>query len=361
MKTISLELKSNPYNIYIGRDILSQAGVLLKKTAAGKKVMIVSNKKIYGLYGKKLSTSLSKYFEVSVFLMPDGEKYKTINTVNKIYDAAAANRLDRNSVIVALGGGVVGDTAGFAAATYMRGIEVVQIPTSLLAMVDSSIGGKTAVDLKAGKNLAGAFHQPLLVLIDLNTLQTLPNEEYINGMAEVIKYGIIMNAPFFNYIKKNSAKILKKDKIAVSKIVEESVQSKAKIVAKDEKEITGLRAILNYGHTIGHAIEAESGYKSLKHGQAITIGMLAAANIALDMKICKANTVAEQLEVFKAFDLIKPLKKLNIENIVSRLLNDKKVKNGKVSFVLANKIGIAKLNKNIPMAVIKAELKNILK
>jgi 3-dehydroquinate synthase len=360
LKKIRLKLKNSSYSIYIGSGILSQAGALLKGASSGKKAMIVSNKKIFALHGKKLLESLAGRFEVSVFLMPDGEKYKTIDTVKKIYDAAAKNRLDRGSVIVALGGGVVGDTAGFAAATYMRGIKVVQVPTSLLAMADSSIGGKTGVDLKAGKNLAGAFHQPLFVLMDIDTLGTLPQVEFLNGMAEVIKYGIIMDEDFFNYLKNNSAQIIGKDRNALFRIVEKSAQSKAYVVSRDEKETTGLRAILNYGHTIGHAIEAESGYKALKHGEAIAIGMAAAARIALAMGICSQETVNEQIKVLNSFNLIKPLKNLKTGNIIKRLYNDKKAKDGKIIFILTKKIGHAKLIKTVPITIIKAELKRIL-
>lgn len=360
MKTIRLKLKDNSYNIHIGSGILSRAGALLRSLSAGKKVMIVSNKTVYSLHGKKLFKSLSKYFEVSVFLMPDGERYKTIDTVGKIYDAAAKNRLDRKSVIVALGGGVVGDTAGFAAATYMRGIDIVQVPTSLLAMADSSIGGKTAVDLKAGKNLAGAFHQPLFVLMDIDVLKTLPRAELTNGMAEIIKHGIILDLKLFNYIKNNTDKILGKDKKALLTIVEKSARCKIGVVSRDEKEVTGLRAILNYGHTIGHAIEAESGYKGLKHGEAIAIGMAVAARIAKTLGFCGQNTVNLQIKVLNSFNLIKPLKKLKIDNIIKRLYNDKKVKDGKIIFILTKKIGRAKLNETVPITIIKMELKRIL-
>jgi 3-dehydroquinate synthase len=360
LKTIRLKLKNSPYNIYIGSGILANAGKLLKAALAGTKAMIVSNKKVYSLHGRKLFKSLSKYFSVSVFLMQDGEEYKTPDTVKKIYEAAAKNRLDRGSVIVALGGGVVGDTAGFAAATYMRGISVVQVPTSLLAMADSSIGGKTGVDLAAGKNLAGAFHQPLLVIMDIDTLQTLPEAEFTNGMAEIIKYGIIMDPVFFKYLINNRDIIQKKDRNALLAIVEKSAQCKVKIVSQDEKEISGIRAILNYGHTIGHAIEAESGYKGIKHGEAVALGMVTAARIALAMNICSPNTVKGQIKVLNSFNLIKPLKKLKIDNIIKRLYNDKKVKGGKIIFILTKKIGRAKLNKTVPIIIIKEELKRTL-
>ncbi len=359
MKKIRVKLKSNPYNVYIGSGILPLAGELLRGLIKGKKVMIVSNKKVYGCHGAALKAALSKHFETSVHLMPDGEKHKTLKTTQAIYNACAKNNLDRYSAIVALGGGVTGDVAGFAAATYMRGIPVVQVPTSLIAMADSSMGGKTGVDIPAGKNLIGAFHQPLFVLMDTDTLNTLPEEEYKNGLAEVIKHGIILDRNYFNFIKNNKMKILKKDKNAVLRMVTGSAKIKAAVVAADEKETKGLRAALNYGHTIGHAIEAAAGFKSYKHGQAIVLGMIAAAKIAKNLGICGEKTVNEQIKVFNSFNLIKPLKNLRIDNIIKRLYNDKKAKDGEIRFILTKEIGRVKLIKIVPITVIKSELKNL--
>jgi 3-dehydroquinate synthase len=202
---MKVRLKQNPYKVYTGSGILSRAGGLLKPLTRSNRVMIVSNKKVFSLHGAKLKAGLGKYFKCSVFLIPDGEKYKTMGTVCSILDACARQGLDRSSTIVALGGGVVGDIAGFAAATYMRGINLVQVPTTLLAQVDSSIGGKTGVDLKYGKNLAGAFYQPKLVLADVLTLKTLDKDEYKNGLAELIKHAIIMDKPLFTHLKRTQA------------------------------------------------------------------------------------------------------------------------------------------------------------
>jgi len=355
LAVISVSLKQNSYKIHTGAGILGKAGGLLKPLTRGKKVMIVSNKKVYGLYGVKLKNSLKRHFTCHVHLIPDGEKYKTIETVTGILNACARRGLDRSSVIVALGGGVVGDIAGFAAAVYMRGINVVQVPTTLLAQVDSSVGGKTGVDLKYGKNLAGMFHQPLFVLSDVLTLKTLDKEEFNNGLAEAIKHGIIMDAPYFLYLKRNRGAIEKRKVKALLRVVDGSVKDKAEIVEKDEKE-KGIRAILNYGHTVGHAIEAAGGYKALKHGQAIVIGMIIAARLAYRLGICNKSVLNEQIHMFKSFNLIKPLKNLKINSILKRLYNDKKALNGKIKYILTNKIGCVRLIESIEIKRIKEEL-----
>jgi len=355
LAVISVRLKQGSYKVYTGAGILGRAGRLLRPLTRGKKVMIVSNKKVYGLYGAKLIGGLKRHFTCHVHLIPDGEKYKTIDTVTGILNACAKCGLDRSSTIVALGGGVVGDLAGFAAAIYMRGINVAQVPTTLLAQVDSSVGGKTGVDLKYGKNLAGMFHQPVLVLADVQTLRTLPADEYKNGLSEAIKHGIIMDAQYFLYFKKNRDAIEKRKLSAMLHVVERSIEDKARIVEQDEKE-KGIRAILNYGHTVGHAIEAAGGYKALKHGQAIVIGMIVAARLAYRMNICAKSVLNEQIHVFNSFNLIKPLKNLKINNIIKRLYNDKKAINGKIRFILTNKIGCVRLIESIEINRIKEEL-----
>lgn len=361
METIKVRLKNNRYNIYTGAGILPKTGTLLKKTVPGKKVLIVSNKKVYSLYGAKLTASLKKHFKVEKYLMPDGEQFKTMATVTGILEACAKAGLDRRCAIVALGGGVVGDTAAFAAAVYMRGIRVAQVATTLVAQVDSAIGGKTGVDLKAGKNLAGAFHQPVFVLSDTDTLKTLTEREFKNGLAEVIKYGIIMDAPFFKYLQKNRSAILNIDKKALAYIVKKCSQCKAGIVEKDEKETKGLRAILNYGHTLGHAIEAAAGYKTYKHGEAVAIGMALAAGMAHRVKHCSAETYNAQIQALKSFNLIKPLKKVKISSVLQRLYSDKKAKDGKIIFVLTKKIGYVTLVESINTNIIKEELERFLR
>lgn len=353
---IKVRLKQNSYNIHIGSGILNQSGRLIRPLVKGDKILIVSNKKIFTLYGKILLRSLKKYFKCNVFLMGDGERYKNIRTVLKILEKCARIKLDRNCTIVGFGGGVVGDVAGFAAATYMRGINLAYIPTSLVAQSDSSIGGKTGVDLKAGKNLIGCFYQPKIVITDINVLYSLPEVEYKNGLTEIIKHGIIMDAPYFYFLKKNAQKIKNRDKKVMFYMVKRSIQNKVKIVEKDEKETSGLRAILNYGHTIGHAIESAGGYKLYRHGEAVAIGIFIASLIAYRMKICSKETFIEQKQMLNLFNLIKPLKKVKISNILKRIKIDKKAINGKIRFILTKKIGCVNFIQNIKLNLIKKEL-----
>jgi 3-dehydroquinate synthase len=355
LQTINVKIKSGPYKIYTGSGILSAIGGILRPLTRGDSVMIVSNKKVYGLYGAQVRKSLMKYFKCSVCILPDGEKYKTWGTAGHILEACARHGLDRGSVIVALGGGVIGDMAGFAASAYMRGIKLVQVPTTLLAQVDSSIGGKTGVDLKYGKNLAGAFYQPLFVLSDVRVLRTLDDTEFRNGLAEAIKNAIVMDAAYFNYFKRSRAAVLGRDERAILHVVKRSAQDKARIVEKDEKE-KGLRAILNYGHTVGHAIEAAGGFKAYKHGQAIVLGMIVAARLAYKLGYCPKSVINEQIQIFNSFNLIKPLKNLKTDDIIKRLYNDKKAVNGKIRFILTNKIGCVRFIESVEIKRIKAEL-----
>lgn len=356
MITIKVKLKQNPYNIYLGKGILFKIGDILKNKITGEKVLIISNKKIFKLHGEKIIKGVKKYFKYKVLLLPDGERYKNLETVNLIYKNCLKFEMDRHSCIIAFGGGVIGDTAGFAAATYMRGIHLVQVPTTLLAQVDSSIGGKTGVDLKEGKNLIGSFYQPLFVLSDVGVLKTLNEREFKNGLVEIIKYGIIMDKQFFYYLKNNCDNILKMREDILINIIKKAILCKTKIVEKDEKEKTGLRAILNYGHTIGHAIEAEGKYQMYKHGEAVAIGMIIAAKLALHKKLCNKKTYKEQVEILRNFNLIKPLKINKISSIIKRLYKDKKVLNGKIRFILTKKIGCVSFIKNVNIVTIKKEL-----
>ncbi|MCX8093858.1 MAG: 3-dehydroquinate synthase [Candidatus Goldbacteria bacterium] len=353
---IKVKLKQNSYDIIVGINIINKTGDLIKSLIKGKRILIVSNKKIFKLYGNILLQSLKKYYDCSVFLIGDGEKYKNIHTLLSIFNKCAEIRLDRNCGIAALGGGVVGDIAGFAASTYMRGINLIHIPTSLVAQADSSIGGKTGIDLKAGKNLVGSFYQPRIVITDISLLSTLPEVEFKNGLTEVIKYGIIMDAPFFYFLKRNLEKIKKRDKKVLFYMVKKSIQNKVKIVEKDEKETSGLRAILNYGHTIGHAIESAGGYKLYKHGEAVAIGIYIAALIAYKMKICSKATFIEQKQILKLFNLIKPLKKIKISDILKKIIIDKKAINDKIRFILTKKIGYVSFIQNIDLNLIKRGL-----
>lgn len=338
---------------------LDDLGVWMSRLKLGKKVLVVSNPVIFKKYGKRAIAALELVgYEVSNCTLPAGERYKTLKSIQKIYDIALQNRLERSSTIVALGGGVVGDMAGFAAATWLRGINLVQVPTSLLAMVDSAVGGKTGVNHPQGKNLIGAFYQPRFVLIDPSVLKTLPPREFRAGMAEVIKYGIIWDAQLF--AKLEEAKRLDQlryvDEDLLELILSCSCQAKADVVSKDEKE-AGLRAILNYGHTIGHAVESLTGYKLVNHGEGVAIGMVAAAQIAVQLKMWNAADAQRQDALIQKTGLPTQLPSvLDIEAIIDTLQTDKKVKDGKVRFVLPTQIGAVTVTDQVPSDAIRQVL-----
>ncbi len=341
---------------------IDDLGVWMNRLKLGKKVLVVSNPAIFKKYGKRAIAGLELVgYEVSSCTLPAGERYKTLKSLQKIYDVALENRLERSSTIVALGGGVIGDMAGFAAATWLRGINVVQVPTSLLAMVDSSVGGKTGVNHPQGKNLIGAFHQPRFVLIDPSVLKTLPPREFRAGMAEVIKYGIIWDAELFAKLEESKRldQLRYIDDELLQTILSCSCQAKADVVSKDEKE-AGLRAILNYGHTIGHAVESLTGYKLVNHGEAVAIGMVAAGQIAVQLKMWKEADAQRQDALIQKAGLPTQLPGvLNIEAIIDTLQTDKKVKDGKVRFVLPTQIGAVTVTDQVPSAVIRQVLRHM--
>jgi 3-dehydroquinate synthase len=341
---------------------LDDLGVWLSRLKLGKKVLVVSNPVIFKKYGKRAIAALELVgYEVASCTLPAGERYKTLKSVQKLYDVALENRLERSSTIIALGGGVIGDMAGFAAATWLRGINVVQVPTSLLAMVDSAIGGKTGVNHPQGKNLIGAFHQPRFVLIDPSVLKTLPPREFRAGMAEVIKYGIIWDVQLFTQLEasKRLDQLRYLDEELLQIILSCSCQAKADVVSKDEKE-AGLRAILNYGHTIGHAVESLTGYKLVNHGEAVAIGMVAAGQIAVQLKMWKLADAQRQDALIEKAGLPTKLPSvLDIEAIIDTLQTDKKVKDGKVRFVLPTQIGAVTVTDQVPADVIRQVLRQM--
>jgi 3-dehydroquinate synthase len=341
---------------------LDDLGVWMSRLKLGKKVLLVSNPVIFKKYGERAIAALKLVgYEVSSCTLPAGERYKTLKSLQKIYDIALEHRLERSSTIVALGGGVIGDMAGFAAATWLRGINVVQVPTSLLAMVDSSVGGKTGVNHPQGKNLIGAFHQPRFVLIDPSVLKTLPPREFRAGMAEVIKYGIIWDVELF--VKLEESKRLDQlrylDEELLQIILSRSCQAKAAVVSKDEKE-AGLRAILNYGHTIGHAVESLTGYKLVNHGEAVAIGMVAAGQIAVQLRMWQSEDAERQDALIQKAGLPTKLPNvLDIEAILDTLQTDKKVEAGKVRFVLPTQIGAVTVTDQVPADVIRQVLREM--
>ena len=340
MKEIFIELQERSYNIFIKEGLIKNSAELLSRYVSGKKCFLISDTNVFELYGNNTISMLRKASAVDIvaFKFTPGEQSKNIKTLSNIYEAMADAGMSRDSVIIALGGGVVGDISGFAAATYMRGIDFIQIPTSLLAMVDSSVGGKTGIDLKAGKNLAGAFWQPKVVIIDPEVLQTLPMRELKTGMAEVIKYGIIYDKPFFSFLEKEIKRIISLDLSVFTEIISTCCKIKAKVVIEDERE-NGIRAILNFGHTFGHAIEAVTKYKIYTHGEAVAIGMLMAAKTAAMLNLISSNELKKISELIESTGLHSKAEGIKAEEVYQAMFKDKKVKNGKINFVIPESIG----------------------
>jgi len=338
METIEIDLGPRSYPITIGANLLEQPG-LLNQYVTGK-AMVVTNETIAPLYLDKVLQALGNTPKASVVL-PDGEQFKNTDTVNQVFDALLQENFDRSSTVIALGGGVVGDMSGFAAACYQRGINFIQIPTTLLAQVDSSVGGKTGVNHPLGKNMIGAFHQPIAVLADTNTLQTLPEREFKAGLAEVIKYGFIVDSDFFQWLDTNMALLLDKDIDAVTHAIKRSCEIKADIVAADERE-HGKRALLNFGHTFGHAIEAGLGYGKWLHGEAISAGMVMALNMSARCGLINAEVEQQGVRVLASAGLpVQPPVEIDKETFLRFMLRDKKVTNGELRLILLNSIGDA--------------------
>jgi len=340
---ILVPLSNNSYEVTIRQGIINVIGKELTRIGINnkRKILIVSNKEISKLYGGKLLNNLKKYnFSAEIFNIKAGESYKNLESLKDIYNFAFDIGLDRNSLMIALGGGIVGDVTGFAAATWLRGVEYIQIPTTLLSMVDSSVGGKTAVNHPKGKNLIGAFYQPKAVFIDPETLITLPNREFKAGMAEVIKYGVIKDKLLFEYLEseKNRDKILNLENESLIKVINNSIKTKAFIVSEDEKE-NGIRAILNYGHSFGHVIENLSGYGEYLHGEAISIGMKIAGDIATEKNLWLEEHSLRQNNLIKSYGLPTQTPKFKKDEVMTILMGDKKVRNGKMRFILPKDIG----------------------
>ena len=341
MRIVQVPLGNRSYAIKVGGGLLPRLGAECAQLKLGQRCAVITDANVGKKFAKAALKSLSASgFQTVLITVPAGEKSKRIAVVEKCYDQLAAHRLERKSFIVALGGGVVGDLAGFVAATYLRGIPFVQVPTTLLAQVDSSVGGKTGVNLKAGKNLVGAFYQPQLVLCDLDALKTLPKREYVSGLAEVIKYGVIYDAVLFAQLERNLPKLLQRDEATLRAVIARCCEIKADVVGQDETE-SGLRAILNFGHTIGHAIENSSGYGKFLHGEAIAIGQVMAAKLSqkiLGLPSGDAERI-EKLFVHAGLPVKIKLNPAQRKKLFAAMLLDKKVSGGEVKFVLAEKIG----------------------
>jgi len=359
MENITVRLNKRSYNIIVGNGILSNAGAYLKKLKLGGDAYIITNRAIKKLHGEKLSRSLSRAgINYKFKLVPDSEKSKSLKAAHSVIESLAAFDKKKKVFIVAFGGGVIGDLAGFVASIYKRGIPYVQVPTTLLAQVDSSIGGKTAVDLPTGKNLIGAFYQPRVVISDTALIKTLGRRQILSGLAEVIKYGVIKDAGLFGYLEKNLKKIVSKTGRPLETIISRSSRIKAGIVTADEREEKGLRTILNFGHTIGHAIEAAGGYRRYNHGEAVALGMLAACDIGIATGDTDINTKRRIEKLIAAGGLPVKIKGIPPAKIISAHFYDKKFSGAKNKLVIAEKIGRAGIRKNIPLNIIGAALKN---
>ncbi len=340
MNRIKVHLGERSYPIYIGAGILSQLGEYLARAFPARQTAVITNPIVKKLYGEKVVRSLKRAgFQVSLITIPDGERYKSIETLQKIFDKLIRFKIERGAPLVALGGGVVGDIGGFAAATYLRGVPYVQVPTTLLAHVDSSVGGKTAVDHPKGKNLIGAFYQPRLVFIDVKVLRSLPEREFRSGLSEVIKYGVIRDPRFFSYLERHAGEILKRKEDVLAHVVRRSCRIKADVVEQDEQEVTGLRAILNFGHTMAHALETLEGYKRLLHGEAVAMGMTFSAELSRVQDFCREPDVERLKSLITRFGLKTYLPGASSRKILDVMRQDKKVKGGEVSFVFLKNIG----------------------
>lgn len=347
MLSIELDLGERSYPIIIGNKILENFGEALKKYTNSEQVVVVTNTTVAPLYLDIFSRSLSiAGFKVTLFELPDGEEFKSFEWAVKIFDKLVESRVDRNTPIIALGGGVVGDITGFVAATYLRGIPFFQVPTTLLAQVDSSVGGKTAVNHPMGKNLIGAFYQPKLVYIDVDTLKTLDAREIRAGISEVIKYGVIKDEKLFDFLEKNVDSILQLDEKSLEYLIEQSCRIKASVVSEDERE-AGQRAILNFGHTYGHAFEAVTKYKEYKHGEAVAIGMIYAGKLAERLGLCNSITGDRICSLINRFELPVDAKGLEKDELLNAMKLDKKVLAGQLKFILPKRIGEVVI-KNVP-------------
>ena len=360
MEIVEVNLDRRSYPVYIGGR-LKDIGKIASAFSIGKKVLIISSDRIFSLYGDMVRDALSASgFDVYLARIPEGERYKSLTWASRLYARCLEVKLDRSSTILALGGGVIGDLAGFVASTFLRGINFAIVPTTLLAQVDASVGGKVAVNLPQGKNLVGSFYQPNFVYIDLAVLASLRPREIRSGLAEVVKYGMIEDKELFSFLEKNSARIKRLDEEALHYIVSRSVKIKAKVVEEDEREEKGRRQILNFGHTIGHAIEAAAGYRSYRHGEAVAIGMVAAARLSLRMKSFPLSSFVRLKSLLERLNLPVALRKgIDTDELYNTLYLDKKVRGGRLHFVLPKDIGSVFLTKDVPSPLIRKVLKEL--
>ena len=353
---VPVELGAHSYTIVVERGALAGVGARLRALAVGSRVALMSAASIMRFHGKTVADSLGEAgFNVTTVDLPEGEAAKTLAVAERCWDALLEAGLDRTSTVVALGGGAVGDVAGFVAGTYMRGVNFVQCPTTVLAQVDASSGGKTAINHPRGKNMIGVFHQPRLVLIDTITLATLPERDFRSGLAEVVKHGIVLDAAYFEDLETSTAPLLAREETTLERIIGGSCHLKARVVEQDERE-AALRAVLNYGHTIGHALEAAGGFTRWTHGEAVSLGIVAEARLAERRGLATGATADRQERLLDRLGLPVRLSGVDADAVVAAIRHDKKARDGQVPFVLAPAIGAFRLVHDVTDADVRAVL-----
>jgi 3-dehydroquinate synthase len=358
---IKVNLRDNSYKIIIGSDILQNLGAELRALNLSGTAIVITHPLLKKLYGKTLQKSLAdEGFEVNFFEVAEGEKSKSAKTYIDLLEKIAKSAANKDILIVAFGGGVVGDLSGFVAATYRRGVPYIQVPTTLLAQIDSAIGGKTAIDLTVGKNLVGAFYQPKLVFSDAAVLVSLDKRQIRNGLAEAVKYGVISDRRLFDYIARNVAKLLNSDPKVLSEIVYQCSRIKARVVEQDEKETKGIRTILNFGHTVGHAIEAAGKFKIYQHGESVALGMRVAAELSVRLKYFTAKEAAILGGLLTDIGLPEKISGMKLPVILEHMMHDKKFKSGKPRFVIATGLGSVKVVEGIAVSDIKFAIQSYL-
>ncbi len=352
MQTLTVGLGDRSYPICIGAGLLEQPD-LLAQAIPRKRAAIITNTTIAPLYLETFQKTLERINVIGIpVILQDGEEYKNSETLNSIYDSLLSNRCERSTPLIALGGGVIGDLTGYAAATYLRGVPFIQVPTTLLAQVDSSVGGKTGINHPLGKNMIGAFYQPRLVLADTDTRKTLPDNQLAAGIAEVIKYGLIRDLPFFEWLEQNVDRLLARDAGALQIAIERSCRNKAEVVAADERE-SGERALLNLGHTFGHAIEAGMGYGTWLHGEAVAAGTVMAADLSQRLGWIGAQDASRIRDLFARAGLPVVAPELGLDRYLKLMGLDKKVEGGRIRFVLLKEIGRAVLSSEVPEELLR--------
>lgn len=356
MQTVEVTLADRSYPIYIGEQMLER-GDLVARHVPQKRVVLITDTTVAPLYLEMVTNALiASGIAVTPVVIPAGEQYKNWHTLNSVFDALILNRCERKTTLIALGGGVIGDLTGFAAATYLRGVPFIQIPTTLLAQVDSSVGGKTAINHPRGKNMIGAFYQPLAVIAETATLNTLPAREVAAGLAEVIKYGLIRDVPFFDWLEKNIESLVARDAAALAYAVKRSCENKADVVAADEREENGGRALLNLGHTFGHAIETGLGYGEWLHGEAVAAGMVIAARVSQTMGMLAEADVIRLINLLTRAGLPVVAPDFGFERYMELMGIDKKVESGRIRFILMRAIGSAFQTADVPTSALQAAL-----